>query len=62
MEHESITAVVIVQLPVDLEGTPFTLSSNIMHGDHYPHIDFYSCSCGEQFNKYEDAQEHRNES
>ena len=56
MNHDMQAHVNII-LPVDLEGTPFYLYSTPQQDG--AEVDFYVCSCGEQFGQWEDAQNHR---
>lgn len=57
MEHD-IQAVVTLTLPVDREGTPFYLYSTPQQDGM--NLEFYPCSCGEQFGQFDDAVEHAN--
>lgn len=54
MVHE-LQALCIIQLPVDEDGDPYTHDTEL----GTPDVEYYVCSCGEQFGQFDKAQEHQ---
>lgn len=56
MNKHTLEAVVSIQLPVDRVGVPFYMYSTPEQDGAI--ISFYTCSCGEQFGQWDEANAH----